>query len=124
MKNPHLYPKGVSGNPAGKPKGAKNRFSTAFIDDVASAWEENGEKALRILFHEDPGKFVSVCAQLFGYLTPKQLNVSSPVLTEMENSELEAALQAVRLLRQSAIEGQVINPDEPVLKLIGNGKED
>lgn len=36
---PHKYPKGVSGNPAGRPKGAKNRSTTA------RRWLEVDQKA-------------------------------------------------------------------------------
>lgn len=55
---------GAIGNPYGRPKGAKARFSIQFIAAVQEAWQ-NGEAALRILFREQPDKFVSgVCVTI------------------------------------------------------------
>jgi hypothetical protein len=49
---------GVSGNPAGRPKGARNRFCAAMLDDYADLWREGGRDALRELRDEDPAAFV------------------------------------------------------------------
>src|SRR3954471_6284187 len=38
---------GKSGNPAGRPKGAKSKFSEAFWRDLHEVWEEHGKAALR-----------------------------------------------------------------------------
>ena len=48
----------------GRPLGARNRFSESFIDDVAKAWQENGEGILKIMAVEEPSKFAELCARL------------------------------------------------------------
>ncbi len=37
---------GQSGNPAGRPKGTRDRFCKAFIDDLAAEWARRGPQAL------------------------------------------------------------------------------
>lgn len=48
------WKKGVSGNPHGKPIGAKNKISKAFLEDVLTHWQKNGAKALDKLLDTDP----------------------------------------------------------------------
>lgn len=40
---------GQSGNPAGRPKGSKNKITKLFIDDLRSEWSRRGMQALREL---------------------------------------------------------------------------
>ena len=46
---PNLKPwkPGQSGNPAGKPPGARHAFSQGFIRDFALVWQEEGLEAVR-----------------------------------------------------------------------------
>jgi len=70
---------GQSGNPLGRPVGARGRFSQQFISDLTNAWEQYGADALAQTAKLYPDRFavsapkdlsVSVTAQLPGNLDP------------------------------------------------------
>ena len=60
---------GQSGNPAGRPLGARSKFSQAFHEDLLKIWSEEGERAMRKVAKHDPATFVRVAASLM----PKQV---------------------------------------------------
>ena len=64
---------GQSGNPAGRPKGSKNRLAQTFFDDCLTAWEESGPAALEQMVHQDPGSF----ARMVAGLMPKELDIDA-----------------------------------------------
>jgi hypothetical protein len=66
------FPKGVSGNPAGRPKGAKSKLSETFLSDLRDAWEQHGATALRRCAEEEPATLIKVIASLL----PKDINLS------------------------------------------------
>src|SRR3954468_8596005 len=55
---------GQSGNPAGRPKGAKSKFSEAFWRDLHEVWEEHGKAALHDMVLADPAKFVTMASHM------------------------------------------------------------
>ena len=55
---------GQSGNPAGRPRGSRNRLSEAFLADLREAWERHGARALETCALEDPSGFVRTVAGL------------------------------------------------------------
>lgn len=62
---------GQSGNPAGRPKGSKNRFSEDFWRDLADVWAAEGKSALESAVKSDPIKFCTMAASVL----PKDVNV-------------------------------------------------
>jgi hypothetical protein len=53
---------GQSGNPAGRPKGAKSEFTEAFWRDIRDAWAAGGADAIKRMMRDMPDKFVMVAA--------------------------------------------------------------
>jgi hypothetical protein len=75
---------GQSGNPAGRPKGARNRFSEKFIGDFMADWEEHGAAVIAKVRDEKPDVYLRTATAIlpkvsddgddFDNLTPEELD--------------------------------------------------
>jgi hypothetical protein len=75
---------GQSGNPAGRPKGARNRFSEKFIGDFMADWEEHGSAVIAKVRAEKPDVYLRTATAIlpkvsddgddFDNLTPEELD--------------------------------------------------
>jgi hypothetical protein len=81
------FKKGQSGNPAGRPKGAKHKLTEAFWTDFNGAWAKHGKAALEAVAKDDPGKFVSVAASVM----PKETELTLRNITAKELPDDELA---------------------------------
>jgi hypothetical protein len=55
---------GASGNPHGRPAGVRNKFSTAFVSDVAESWGRHGPRVLEQLATLEPARYADLCSRL------------------------------------------------------------
>lgn len=69
---------GQSGNPAGRPKGARSKFSSKFITAFMAHFAKNGEQALNRLLQENPAEYVRFA---------RSLVVQDEVLPEFNSQE-------------------------------------
>jgi hypothetical protein len=78
---------GQSGNPAGRPKGSKNKLSEDFLQELYIVFQESGGEAIRRMCAEHPSDFVRILAGLI----PKELLLE--VTTEQHNFVINAQPQ-------------------------------
>jgi len=85
---------GESGNPAGRPKGSRNKIAEAFIDDLYASWLVHGADAIRRMCEERPHDYVKVAASLM----PRQFDVTNknPFDEISDQDELEDMLIVLR----------------------------
>jgi hypothetical protein len=96
---------GQSGNPAGRPKGSRNKLGEAFLADLYEWWQEGGATAIRAAALEKPHEVLKVVASLM----PKEINLKDD-LSDLTDAEL-AALHAVLGERLAADAGLAAGED-------------
>ena len=83
---------GQSGNPNGRPKGSRNKFSETFLADFLATWEAHGKAVLEHVATNYPSVFLRVAAQVM----PKDLNVDvsrqSKGASDLTDDELAAII--------------------------------
>lgn len=98
---PWRFQPGQSGNPRGRPKGARSRLSEAFLEKLAADFEENGEGVIIKVRAEKPADYLKVVASLL----PKQVEVKDAALDDLSDAELADIVLAAREARRLAEEG-------------------
>ena len=81
------FPKGVSGNPAGRPKGSRHKLNEDFLARFAADFALHGEAVISKVREEQPAVWLKIAADLL----PKhaELDVNVSVVTETRHT-LEA----------------------------------
>jgi hypothetical protein len=97
---PHRWKKGQTGNPAGRPVGARQRIAEKLLADLATVWEAHGRGVLERLVTDDPARMATIA---FGLL-PKEAFVSvaraAPGgLSAEEWAQLRGVLDAIEAAR-------------------------
>jgi hypothetical protein len=83
---------GNRANPAGKPRGSRNRLSGAFIAALAADFDEHGIEAIRITRIEHPDQYVKIVASLM----PREFTLEDNRLGDLSDDELDAVITYAR----------------------------
>lgn len=102
---------GQSGNPAGRPRGSRNKLAADFIDGLHEKFQEHGVQAIEKVAKDEPATFLKIVAGLLPRETViSALNVSAHFdLSDME--EAKGFFEAYSYARQRI--GAV--PPEPAI---------
>ena len=96
----NLSQPGMTNNPGGKPKGARNRLQGSFLNALADDFEKHGKKAIELCRKDDPTGYLRVIAALM----PKEVELHRP-LDDLTDEQIEAAIAAARALASASDPG-------------------
>jgi hypothetical protein len=84
------WKEGESGNPAGRPKGSRNKLSEQFFEELCADWQKGGAEAIAKTRQEQPAIYLRVVASLM----PQQHKIEN----EYSNMTDEQIVQRIREL--------------------------
>src|SRR5438445_12453627 len=106
MPSPRWKP-GVSGNPAGRLRGSRNKLSEEVICALLRDFRKHGEKAIAKVRRDQPGVYLKILA----LLVPREHKVEhvNPV-SELSDEQLDAMIDYLKAaLEAQVIDGEVID---------------
>jgi Family of unknown function (DUF5681) len=87
------FPKGMSGNPSGRPLNARTKFSKELVEAFADHFSTNGAAAIQRCYEEKPDVYLSLAMRL----VPQEFKIEAArALDEMSDDELIAVVIAAK----------------------------
>lgn len=101
--DPRFKP-GHSGNPAGRPKGSRNRLAEAFVAELCADFEQHGRSVIEDVRRSDPVAYLAIIAKL----VPREPSDASDATQVMEvrRTIVDAADQFTRRIHGLAARQQ------------------
>jgi len=86
QKKPHRFQPGQSGNPGGRPKGARHKLGEAFLLALQKDFEQHGEETIATVRDKKPDQYLKVVASIL----PKELELSEDTVQNFVNVVFKA----------------------------------
>lgn len=102
------YKPGQSGNPAGRPKGSRNKLTEAFIEAMHASFVAHGPDTIEIVRTEKPDQYLKVIASL----VPKDVNLTVNNLDDLSDAELAERIQSLATQLAPFLAGGTGNANE------------
>jgi Family of unknown function (DUF5681) len=80
----HLWKPGTSGNPAGRPRGSRNKLSDDFVAALYDDFQDHGSAAIAACRVEKPDVYVRVIASLL----PRDVSIKVQQLDDLTDDQL------------------------------------
>jgi hypothetical protein len=100
------WPAGVSGNPGGRPLGARGAFSEEFMRSLRKVWALEGETAMLRTAKENPTAFTALCARLLPTEVSATIEQTTPRGLDADD------LAILRAIKQSLPDANSRTPSE------------
>ena len=120
MQRGRPFRAGQSGNPTGRPKGARNKLTEIFVTAIADDFAEHGAEVLAKLRKTDPAAYLKIVSRL----VPRELVLEKerdPNFADMTEDEVVELLE--RAQRNDLVWSylrQIAKPNEPSLPWQGS----
>jgi hypothetical protein len=99
----NLWQRGVSGNPAGRPRGSRNALTEEVISALLRDFKKHGEKAVAQVRRDNPGMWLKVIAMLI----PREHKVEHHnLIKELSDEQLEVMIEYI----ETSLEAQASGP--------------
>ena len=83
---------GQVANPAGRPKGSRNKLGEAFISAMHDDFVQHGPQVIETVRIEKPDQYLKVVASIL----PKELNIKTDAFDGLTDEQLTALVVAAR----------------------------
>jgi hypothetical protein len=94
QENSTRFCKGHSGNPAGRPKGSRNKLTEKFLIDIEKDWKKHGKDVLESVRVSNPSIYLKIVSDLIIKDDPIHNEANEHMSIEDARAELLRRLQA------------------------------